>query len=89
MSNIIPMNPIAYMVSAKNCNTTIYSSKAYKELTLQMSTGDWHTHVAIPLYTHKSVTKALNDTNALYVDIDQMEGWFDEDFQIDDIEEII
>jgi hypothetical protein len=32
------------LVTSDNCELGFFTPKAYKELTLQMSTGDFHTH---------------------------------------------
>ena len=46
-----PKKVLAFLVNADNVENEILTPKAYKELTLQMSSGDFGAHQAKPLYS--------------------------------------
>ena len=39
---------ISVYMPSDNLEGQIFTARAYRELTLQMSTGDFHTHTALP-----------------------------------------
>lgn len=64
------------LVNSDNLEDAVLTAEAYKEYRLQMSTGDFHTHTAVPI-----VNPTEDDIcNALYWDHDEqalMSGAFD------------
>lgn len=53
VSNIIQLNKYRpeplFLLYSDNFDGEIVTASALKEIQLQMSTGDWHTHTAVPI----------------------------------------
>lgn len=53
MSNIIQLNKYRpepwFLLYSDNYDGEIVTASALKEIQIQMSTGDWHTHIAVPI----------------------------------------
>lgn len=56
-----------YLVNSTNFEDAVLDAPAYRELTLQMSTGDYHTHTAV-LLLHPT-EEQLN--SAMYYDAEE------------------
>ena len=50
MNNVINLKPTHYLVNSDNFEDAILEAEAYVELRLQMSSGDYGSHTAVPLY---------------------------------------
>lgn len=48
------------VVNSDNFDDQVMTAKAYRELTLMMSTGDWHTHVAKPVELSRGQLRRRN-----------------------------
>lgn len=71
-SNLYPL----YLVNSDNFEDAILTAPAYRELRLQMSTGDFHAHTAVPLLRPTDAQVC----DAMYWDEDEqafMSGAFD------------